>query len=56
MLLWRIIPSDVMEIVVHRGVLVVLGVAYEGLEVSLGRGDKICVVEEESPWQVVPTN
>lgn len=54
MLLRRGVPGNVMEIVVDCGVSVIVGVAYEGLEVSFGRGDEVCVIEEECSWEIVP--
>lgn len=56
MLLRGRVPGDVVEVVVDRGVSVILGVAYESLEVSFGRGDEVCVVEEKCSWEIVPTH
>ena len=56
MLLGRRVPCDIVEVVVDGGVPVVVGVAYDCLEVPLRGRDEVCVVEKESPWQVVPTH
>lgn len=55
-LLGRCIPSDVVKIMVDCGVSVFIRVADKGLEVSLWRGNKVGVVEEESSWEIVPTH
>lgn len=55
MLLWRGVPSNVVEIIVEGGVLVVVRVAYDRLEVSLRRRYEVGVVEKEGSGQVVPT-
>lgn len=53
-LLRRIVPGDVVEIMVNCSVLVVFRIAYKCLKVSLRRWDKVGVVEEKGPWQIVP--
>lgn len=53
-LLGRIIPCDVVEIMINCSVLVVFRIAYSCLEVSLRRWDKVGVVKEKDPWQIVP--
>lgn len=62
-LLGRVVPRDVVKVMVDQlqggvgtaaMVVVVFGVANEGLEVKLWGGDDIGEVEEECPGQIVP--
>ena len=50
----RDVPRNVVKIMVNGGVLVVPGVADDGLEVSLRRRDEVGVVEKEGSREVVP--
>lgn len=54
MLRRRVVPQDVVQVVAHRRVSELLGVAYHCLEVALRRGDEVGVVKEEVPRKVVP--
>lgn len=45
-----------MEVVVGRGVLVVLSVADKGLEVALRGGNEVGIIKEEGPRQVFPAS
>ena len=53
-LLGRGVPPNEVHVIVHRGVPELGGVAGHRLEVELGRGDEVGVVEEQRTRQVVP--
>lgn len=45
-LFWRVVPWDVMQVMVHGRVLEFIGVADHSVEVSFRRGDEIGIVHE----------
>jgi hypothetical protein len=50
----RVVPGDVVQVVVHGGVPELVGVAGHRVEVALRGGDEVGVVHEHRPGQVVP--
>lgn len=56
MLLRGVVPGDVVEVMVRSGVLEIIRVAYDCLEVAFWRGDEVGVVQEQGPREVVPPN
>ena len=53
MLSGRVVPCDVMEVVVH-GRVAELAVADDGVEVALGGGHEVGVVHEQLAREIVP--
>lgn len=55
MLLWRSVPGDEVEIMAYCSVPEFLGVANHGLEIAFRRGYEVCVIHEDSSWQIIPS-
>lgn len=55
-LLWGIIPCNVVEVMVYSSVLEFLAVADYGVEVTLWRRYKIGIVHEQYSRQIIPTH
>lgn len=55
MLLWRTVPSNVVEIMANCGVAKFWSVANDSVKISFRRGDEICVIHKNSSWEVIPS-
>lgn len=55
MLLWRVVPCDVMKVVSNCGVTEAIGIANDSVEITLGGGDEVDVIHEDGSREVFPT-
>lgn len=55
MLLRWIVPGDEVEVVVDGGVLELIRVADDGVEVAFRRGEEVGIVHQDDPRKVIPT-
>lgn len=55
MLLWRIVPSNVVEIMADCSVAEFWSAADDSMKITFRRGDEICVVHKDSSWEIIPS-
>lgn len=55
MLLWRVVPSNVVQVMANRSAPKLVRVADDGVEITFWRGDEVNIVHKECPWEIVPS-
>jgi hypothetical protein len=55
MLLWRAVPSNVVEIMAYCSVTIFLIVANYSMKIAFWRRNKICIVHKDRTGEVIPS-